>query len=144
MKLNLTVPMVNMLNAMIRDTHFLPLAKTSPEIRPYQAGDLPGQLQVIRLRKWLEREVFVPVEDGKFKFVAREVGLSRKLVERVQAMLEHYKALAGFVELCEPYVSLKHVLEGKGWSEEDYCDYFDPEDMEDAEAMEAMTDQNAA
>lgn len=103
----------------------------NPTFKHYVAGDVPAMKQVASLQKWVREKV--GVEDSKTGQVTFEdvtVGLKQTYVDRVLAMLEHYKDLGKTPLYVQPYLELEAALKGEAFEADDPSEDVSAEEVE--------------
>ena len=111
MKVTFTQNCSFMAFAMLKQPHLL-----TPGQQPAAAYKAPDQLagfQVIRLSKFVEKNLVEKVSDTSVKFLTGTFNLEQSLVQRFKDIVKHFEAQGLLSNNCEAYIELSYALDGK-------------------------------
>lgn len=107
MKIKFSKSSIGMLNAMLRNPSQLSGGSPVP-VQAYKATDEVGARQTRRVVRWLEK---VLGKEREFKEWAGRI--EKVYIERIVAVVDHYKDIGYSAYLVNDYLTLKDELEGK-------------------------------
>lgn len=104
----------------------------NPTFKHYVAADVPAMKQVVSLQKWArEKVVNEDAKTGQVTFEDVTVGLKQTYVDRVLAMLEHYKELGKTPLYVQPYLELEAALKGEVFEADDPSEDLSEEEVKE-------------